>query len=208
MSVNSTVNLDDRPDYMLEAFLDEQHILTKPLFIRRLALLATLETKSQSLEFKLKRANSKDSPSIQEELLALAEEKIMVSKQIQDLAHRQMESLLDVENALESAARREREDADIKAEAAANRQNASGSKAKQSGSTQFSEEEIWCICRKPDDGRAMVACDNEMKCPYFWWHLDCVDRYIATKGVGSMPDDNIQWFCPLCETANRRAANK
>ena len=36
----------------------------------------------------------------------------------------------------------------------------------------------------------MIACDNAEKCPYEWFHLDCV-------GLSAAPSD--RWFCPICK---------
>jgi hypothetical protein len=202
---NGAINIEDRPDYMLEAFLDEQHILVKPLLVRRFSLLAMLEFKAQQIEAKLKKAAAKETQLLTNELLAIAEEKILVTKQIQDLAYKQMDTLIDVENALEATARKERDEAESKpigeTGASAKRQQ---HREKSAATNTSVDDELWCICRKADDGRAMVACDNESKCPYFWWHLDCVERQIAMKGVGYLPEENMKWFCPVCEAANSR----
>jgi hypothetical protein len=194
--VGMSFNIEDRPDYMLEAFLDEQHILIKPLLVRRFTQLAQLDVKFQVLEKQLKKANPKEAILIQQELLSLSEEKVIVTKQIQDLAYKQMESLLEVENALEST-----KDKSVVGGVGSGGTTSVSSKRGNSGNIY---EEIWCICRQTDDGRPMVACDNENKCPYFWWHVDCVDNYIQTRGIGTLPDEGtMHWFCPFCE-ANKK----
>lgn len=214
---NPPINLEDRPDYMLEAFLDEQHILLKPLFVRRLGLLATLDLRTQSLEKQLKKPGLgvKEHERILKELLDLSDEKVQVSKQLQDVASRQMDTLLEVEQALEIAARREREEFEARqpntdAPTAVSTRSKANTRQREYS---FHDEvdlgldpgvsaEIWCVCRKPDDGRPMVACDNDEKCAYYWWHLDCVERQIATRGFGKLPGDEDQaWFCPHCVEA-------
>ena len=207
-------SLEDRPDYMLEAFLDEQSILVKPLLLRRLSLLATLDLQAQLTE----KAHTSPTPPAKKprlpadagqdrvlsEMLSLTEEKILIAKQLQDIAFKQLDSLLEVEAALEAVAKKERDEAPPRPQNTGSTSRAaatSGSKATQSALVAVTaspiDEELWCICRKPDDGRPMVACDNQ-KCALTWWHVDCVARHIATRGVGSMPDEASSWFCPTC----------
>ena len=193
-------SLEDRPDYMLEAFLDEQNILVKPLLLRRLGLLATLDLQAQLTEkqtgsppTKKQRLPADAHDKVLAELLDLTDEKIQIAKQLQDIAFKQLDTLLEVEAALEAGVKRERDENPQKQVT-----KASGSKAAQNAITSSPiDEELWCICRKPDDGRPMVACDNQ-KCPLTWWHVDCVARFIAQKGIGNMPDENSAWFCPSC----------
>jgi PHD-finger len=53
-------------------------------------------------------------------------------------------------------------------------------------------ERIYCVCQEADDGRPMIACDNE-HCPVEWFHMDCI-------GVGAVPTES--WYCVHCaETA-------
>lgn len=46
-------------------------------------------------------------------------------------------------------------------------------------------QELWCVCRKPDDGSKMVMCDNK-NCKIKWFHRICLDikrlpkRFICT----------------------------
>lgn len=35
------------------------------------------------------------------------------------------------------------------------------------------ENTVWCICRKIDDGREMIMCENP-QCVIEWFHFDCV----------------------------------
>ena len=200
-----SLSIDDRPDYMLEAFLEEQQILIRPLLLRRLSLLATLDLKSQMLEKMLTACtkgkcehHSKTSKTshchqeqlkMQTELLSLSEEKIQVTRQLQDVALRQMDVMLEVEGALESAAKKEQSELDSK--------NATRKAAATAVAVQQISEEVWCFCKRPDDGRPMVACDNG-KCGITWWHLDCLERYIETKKVGNMPEESGTWICPVC----------
>jgi hypothetical protein len=48
--------------------------------------------------------------------------------------------------------------------------------------------ELWCSCRRPDDGDLMVECDHE-RCPNRWFHAACV-------GLDEPPDGG--WLCPTC----------
>lgn len=50
------------------------------------------------------------------------------------------------------------------------------------------EVETWCICRKPDDGRPMLQCEN-LDCVIKWYHFDCVK-------IVTVPE--ILWFCKYC----------
>ena len=208
----NSFSLEDRPDYMLEAFLDEQNILVKPLLLRRLSLLTLLDLQTQMTEKQISNSSSpptkkprlpsESQDKVLAELLELTEEKVQVARQLQDIALKQLDTLLEVEAALENTARREREENPPPARvAAASEKPASsrGSKAAQSALVQPSpiDEELWCICRKPDDGRPMVACDHT-KCSLTWWHVDCVAKHIAARGAGEMPDENASWFCPVC----------
>ena len=51
-----------------------------------------------------------------------------------------------------------------------------------------SEEKIWCLCKKPENGW-MVECCNEANCEVRWFHFDCVGLKTAPKG---------DWYCPRC----------
>jgi hypothetical protein len=211
-------SLEDRPDYMLEAFLDEQNILVKPLLLRRLSLLTLLDLQAQLTEkqvssppIKKPRLPGDANDKLLSDLLELTLEKIEVAKQLQDIALKQLDTLLEVEAALEAGAKREREENPPPKPPAAtgsSKATSGGSKATLSAVAQAPsplDEELWCVCRKPDDGRPMVACDNG-KCSLTWWHVDCVARNMATRGVGVMPDENASWFCPVCtEKANAQS---
>lgn len=48
--------------------------------------------------------------------------------------------------------------------------------------------EIYCICKKPQDDRKYVGCDNGA-CNMKWFHLDCVGIKRVPKGT---------WYCPVC----------
>jgi hypothetical protein len=58
---------------------------------------------------------------------------------------------------------------------------------------QDGEEEQWCTCRQPDDGTLMLQCEND-GCPVQWYHVRCV-------GVSELPNEEEQWYCPLCVAA-------
>jgi hypothetical protein len=204
-------SLEDRPDYMLEAFLDEQNILVKPLLLRRLGLLTALDLKAQLIEKQVQSPPSKKqrlpaemtaNDKMLQELLELSDEKITIAKQLQDIAFKQLDTLLEVEAALEAGVKREREEnpSRYSAPVASSTHRSSTSKAAQEvfvPQPLMVDDEPWCICRQPDDGRPMVACDNP-KCALTWWHVDCVADYIATKKVGTMADEKTNWFCPIC----------
>ncbi|KAF4704832.1 WD repeat domain phosphoinositide-interacting protein 3, variant 2 [Perkinsus olseni] len=50
--------------------------------------------------------------------------------------------------------------------------------------------ELWCVCKKPDDGSYMVGCDRGDKCKVQWWHPQCAKDYIARRGYGLPPPEN------------------
>lgn len=54
--------------------------------------------------------------------------------------------------------------------------------------------DVWCICRKPDDGRKMIACENP-QCKIEWFHMNCV-------GLTRSPKDD--WFCANCRQFRSR----
>lgn len=47
--------------------------------------------------------------------------------------------------------------------------------------------EIWCVCRKPYGGRNMIECESS-KCPFKWFHLDCIGLAPNDVPVG-------KWYC-------------
>ncbi|XP_013382110.1 uncharacterized protein LOC106152913 [Lingula anatina] len=51
-----------------------------------------------------------------------------------------------------------------------------------------SQEPKYCICNGSDDGRKMVACDNE-NCSTVWYHMSCIKMKRVPKG---------RWFCNKC----------
>ncbi|KAH3945478.1 hypothetical protein HBI56_074750 [Parastagonospora nodorum] len=56
--------------------------------------------------------------------------------------------------------------------------------------------ELWCICRAPNDGRLLVACDNDA-CETEWYHPACLGLTQAPEG---------KWLCPMC--APRRGGKR
>uniref|UniRef100_A0A1I7Z6W0 PHD-type domain-containing protein n=1 Tax=Steinernema glaseri TaxID=37863 RepID=A0A1I7Z6W0_9BILA len=60
------------------------------------------------------------------------------------------------------------------------------------------DEEVYCICRKPDDGNKMVACD---KCEE-WFHADCVGF------TEEMDAEEKPYFCKACSTRRKKSIVK
>lgn len=52
------------------------------------------------------------------------------------------------------------------------------------------DPELWCICRRPDDGSKMILCDND-QCLIKWFHVECL-KMVAIPG----PEDS--WYCANC----------
>ena len=52
-------------------------------------------------------------------------------------------------------------------------------------------ENIYCLCRMPDDKQPMIQCGSCMR----WHHLQCV----ALDEKGSYDDVEFKWMCSLCE---------
>lgn len=65
-----------------------------------------------------------------------------------------------------------------------------------------SDQEIWCVCQRPYEGRDMIECEFK-SCPYKWYHLDCIG--LAQKDV-----PKGKWYCNIdrCREARVKAANK
>lgn len=57
------------------------------------------------------------------------------------------------------------------------------------------EEEVYCFCRKPDDGRLMIACDecNE------WYHVDCLG--LNQKHVRALAATSTPYVCHPCRSS-------
>lgn len=223
---------EDRADYMMEAFLDEQNTLIRPLVSRKLHLVKTLDGRASLIERLLEEKRKKflhsvttNTPSkkghsppaaelelieaLEDELEQLSEEKLGTLNQLMDLVRRPYDTILEVEAVLQAAADRETPDdeTDRRASYHSGRRGAAMAAAPPPASPP--EEELWCFCRKPDDGRQMVACDNA-KCDLVWWHIDCLQNYIQANRIGTPPpeDDssNKKWHCPVCiaqEIVNR-----
>ena len=49
------------------------------------------------------------------------------------------------------------------------------------------EGELYCTCRRPDDGSKMVCCDECEE----WFHLRCTD-------LEEPPEEAEDWFCKKC----------
>lgn len=219
------MSTDERADYLMEAFLDEQNTLIRPLVSRKLHLVKVLDERSGIIEKLLEERRKKILASprggarnvsedhlkiieqLEDELEQLANEKVTVSLQLLDLVKRPFETILEVESALRiateqrSAAVGTAYDGDSSAGPQTSITAASSSRApRQSTILTPPEEELWCFCRKPDDGRQMVACDNP-KCDIAWWHVDCLDEYIEENRIGTRPEDDTKWMCPICIAA-------
>lgn len=60
------------------------------------------------------------------------------------------------------------------------------------------DQELYCTCRRPDDGKLMIGCDKEA-CEIGWYHSACVGVRTELKG---------KWFCDACKPAKKAAALK
>ena len=107
---------DERADYLMEAFLDEQNTLIRPLVTRKLHLIKILDERSSLIEKLLedKRrkflANSVMSPGrrtpvggneqlgiiekLEDEIEQIANEKVTICMQLMDLVKRPFETIL------------------------------------------------------------------------------------------------------------------
>ncbi|KAJ8522929.1 hypothetical protein ONZ45_g612 [Pleurotus djamor] len=54
------------------------------------------------------------------------------------------------------------------------------------------DERLYCFCQKRSYGD-MIACDNEGKCPFEWFHLGC---------VGLKQPTPEKWYCSECSKTN------
>ena len=55
-------------------------------------------------------------------------------------------------------------------------------------------EPVYCLCRQVSFGE-MIACDNAGKCPYEWFHYECVGLAEPPRGL---------WYCPVCAPKMKR----
>lgn len=55
-------------------------------------------------------------------------------------------------------------------------------------------EPVYCVCRQVSFGE-MIACDNTGKCPYEWFHYECVGLSEPPRGL---------WYCPVCAPKMKR----
>lgn len=53
-------------------------------------------------------------------------------------------------------------------------------------------EELWCTCRKPENGNRMIECESG-DCQYQWFHFSCVGIETAPEG---------EWICPTCRESS------
>jgi len=50
--------------------------------------------------------------------------------------------------------------------------------------------DVFCVCKKPDDGSKMILCENENCRSGKWFHLKCLNIKRVPKG---------DWFCLDCK---------
>ena len=50
-------------------------------------------------------------------------------------------------------------------------------------------QNLYCYCRKPEDGCMMIGCDNP-NCKIEWYHIKCLKLKHIPKG---------KWYCPDCQ---------
>lgn len=213
---------EERADYLMEAFLDEQNTLIRPLVSRKLHLVKVLDERSSIVERILEEKRKKlllhggiittgrkggsstnnisvhviDIETLEDELEQLSIEKVTILNQLMDIVKRPYDTILEVESALRAASDfMITQNIDVRS-----KKSNMAPPTTITNSVEIVEEpqELWCYCRKPDDGRPMVACDNG-KCDIVWWHIDCVDKYVDNNHVGvAPPDDSRKWDCPVC----------
>jgi hypothetical protein len=217
------MSAETRADYMMEAFLDEQNTLIRPLVSRKLGLVKILDERAMLIEKLLEEkrrrllqsVSSKKNTNAQgdielierleDDLEQVSEEKLNVLNQLMDLVRRPYDTIIEVESVLQSAnapttEEPEPDQVSTNVVVKPNRSSTSSQKPWVQSIPSPPEEELWCYCRKPDDGRQMVACDNG-KCDIVWWHIDCIDRYIESNRIGNPPpSDDSKWNCPVCIT--------
>ncbi|KAJ7449530.1 the Ing1 Phd finger in complex with A histone H3k4me3 peptide [Mycena latifolia] len=58
------------------------------------------------------------------------------------------------------------------------------------GSDGSQDHEIFCFCQRESYG-VMIGCDAEEKCPYQWFHLECIGLQVSPDGP---------WFCGTCRS--------
>jgi hypothetical protein len=207
--------MEERADYLMEAYLDEQNTLIRPLVNRKLHLVRLLDERAQAIESLLeeKRKNffsnrrSDESSlieALEDELEQLSIEKVTILQQLMDLVKRPFDTIVEVEETLLNSVGSSAVGG-VAPNNGPTSKKSSSSAAAASTSAVIAEAapmvedlELWCFCRKPDDGRPMVGCDNS-KCDLGWWHADCIEKYISANRIGSLPpDDNRKWHCPVC----------
>ena len=207
----------------MEAFLDEQNTLIRPLVARKLGLVKILDERAGIVEKILEEKRKsflqtvvlkqgKKGPesveqieALEDELEQLSDEKLTVLQQLMDLVKRPYDTILEVESVLQAAT-----DSGITEDrGAVGPIRRTSQAAVVTTAASPPQEELWCFCRKTDDGRQMVACDNP-SCDLVWWHIDCIERYIAANRIGTKPpEDERKWHCPVCvaqEIVNREHA--
>jgi len=57
-------------------------------------------------------------------------------------------------------------------------------------------DELWCCCRRGEDGRLMLCCDRQCEGCYIWFHYDCLGLSLAeAQDLGA---SNVPFICPQC----------
>jgi hypothetical protein len=62
------------------------------------------------------------------------------------------------------------------------------------------DEDVWCICGKPDDGRRYVQCSQKETCIGVkdgWFHPEC----LTAKGLPQPSSFRNRWMCSECNNA-------
>ena len=57
-------------------------------------------------------------------------------------------------------------------------------------------DELWCCCRRGEDGRLMLYCDRKREGCCIWYHYDCLGLSLAkAQELGA---SNAPFICPQC----------
>ncbi|XP_022257614.1 PHD finger protein 3-like, partial [Limulus polyphemus] len=132
------------------------------------------------------------------------------SKSIEDSSSRQLRSTLEKKPSVESKKDTEKVETDLKDDkdnekntqecekeySKEDRKVANDDESGLDDSEESSDDDpdrLWCICRKPHNGRFMIGCDGCEE----WFHGSCVG---ITRQKGQlMEKEEIEWLCPKCK---------